>query len=341
MASEDSKSFGSSFSHYFRTYSTVKKIKVHNTSVAILHRILQFVVLAYIAVYIVWLKKGYQDVQMPSGSSVIKVKGVARVSTDNSSFNSNNIKQDLWDAAEYLIPPIENNAFFIATRKTVTYDQTLSTCPSALSNKLFCNSTHKPCKKGTRPLNANGFLTGNCVRSQENKTRHVCEINAWCPEERSSSIHDYHIDLMALYQQGGLIEIQQKWKCNFDSLEVEKECFPTFTFNLLQSGSDERSPGINYRFAEKYSVNGIKYRTLTKIYGLRFIIAIRGKGRQFDIVHLFVAIGSGLGYMIIGEIICEFIFLKFHKYRNEYRRIKTKRYHLNQSKKCDDSTKVV
>ncbi|CAF0953966.1 unnamed protein product [Adineta steineri] len=270
MASEDSKSFGSSFSHYFRTYSTVKKIKVHNTSVAILHRILQFVVLAYIAVYIVWLKKGYQDVQMPSGSSVIKVKGVARVSTDNSSFNSNNIKQDLWDAAEYLIPPIENNAFFIATRKTVTYDQTLSTCPS-----------------------------------------------------------------------GGLIEIQQKWKCNFDSLEVEKECFPTFTFNLLQSGSDERSPGINYRFAEKYSVNGIKYRTLTKIYGLRFIIAIRGKGRQFDIVHLFVAIGSGLGYMIIGEIICEFIFLKFHKYRNEYRRIKTKRYHLNQSKKCDDSTKVV
>ena len=30
--------------------------------------------------YIVWIKKGYQDVQEPHGSSIIKVKGVARVS---------------------------------------------------------------------------------------------------------------------------------------------------------------------------------------------------------------------------------------------------------------------
>jgi hypothetical protein len=47
--------------------------------------------------------------------------------------------------------------------------------------------------------------------------------------------------------KGGLIEIQQKWKCNFDFSEEEKQCFPTFTFNLLQSGSDKLSPGINYR----------------------------------------------------------------------------------------------
>jgi hypothetical protein len=57
-----------------------------------------------------------------------------------------NVKQSLWDAADYLIPPIvhsllrfilkfvyfiqENNAFFIATRKTVTYNQTPGICPS-------------------------------------------------------------------------------------------------------------------------------------------------------------------------------------------------------------------
>ncbi|CAF1049838.1 unnamed protein product [Adineta steineri] len=260
MASKKSKTLWSSVSdtfrptveYYFGTYSTVKKVRVQNTSIAVLYRFLQLAVLAYIAIYIVYIKKGYQDVQIPSGASVIKVKGVARVTANRSNFVSNDIEEDLWDAAEYLVPPLENNAFFVATRKIVTYNQTLGTCPS-----------------------------------------------------------------------GGLIEIQQQWKCNFDSLKVEKKCFPTFTFNLLQSGSDELSPGINYRFAEKYSVNGKKYRTLTKIYGFRFIVAINGKGRQFDIVNLFVAIGSGLGYMIIGEIICGFVFARFHKYSTEYRQVKS------------------
>lgn len=50
------------------------------------------------------------------------------------------------------------------------------------------------------------------------------------------------------FHKGGLIEIQQNWKCNFDYATEKKECFPTFTFNLLQSGSDQLSPGINYRY---------------------------------------------------------------------------------------------
>lgn len=45
------------------------------------------------------------------------------------------------------------------------------------------------------------------------------------------------------------------------------------------------------RFAEKHIVNGVEHRTLTKIYGLRFILSVRGEGRKFDPVHLFVAIG--------------------------------------------------
>jgi len=34
-----------------------------------------------------------------------------------------------------------------------------------------------------------GFLTGRCVSSFEDKTRSVCEINAWCPEELSNSTY--------------------------------------------------------------------------------------------------------------------------------------------------------
>lgn len=60
----------------------------------------------------------------------------------------------------------ENNAFFIATRQTVTYGQTEGVCPTvsdfilflekniylweqALDDKLFCNETSKSiCKSG-------------------------------------------------------------------------------------------------------------------------------------------------------------------------------------------------
>jgi hypothetical protein len=48
---------------------------------------------------------------------------------------------------------------------------------------------------------------------------------------------------------------------------------------------------VFYRSAQKYRADNTDYRTLSKIYGLRFVIAITGKGGQFNIVNLFVAIG--------------------------------------------------
>ena len=101
-------------------------------------------------------------------------------------------------------------------------------------------------------------------------------------------------------------------------------------------------------------MNGIEHRTLTKVYGLRFILSVRGEGRRFDAVHLFVAIGmsslqkayqvesfvidqgSGVGYMIIAQIVCEFIFTTFHKHRKTYVQSKTKVCQLKQSGRNDE-----
>ncbi len=41
--------------------------------------------------YIIWIQKGHQDVQKPYGASVIKVKGVGRVSIRNSNLNDSNL----------------------------------------------------------------------------------------------------------------------------------------------------------------------------------------------------------------------------------------------------------
>ena len=49
--------------------------------------------------YIVWYKKGYQEFQEPHGTSIIKVKGLAKVTTNASA-------SYLWDTPEYQIPAL-------------------------------------------------------------------------------------------------------------------------------------------------------------------------------------------------------------------------------------------
>jgi hypothetical protein len=112
---------------------------------------------------------------------------------------------------------------------------------------------------------------------------------------------------------------------------------PTYQFVLLQAGDDAVSPGINYRylhdvlltchdiqcssfsFAQKYRKNDTDYRTLTKVYGLRFVVSITGKGGQFDIVNLVVAIGSGIGFLALASVMCDLILLYIHRSREHYR----------------------
>ncbi|CAF1072379.1 unnamed protein product [Rotaria sordida] len=396
MAPAIINSLRSSLLDFFVIYSTVKEIQVHSTFVAVLHRLIQFLIIIFVAFYIILVKKGYQQFQEPQGSSIIKVKGVVRISIYNSNLHTGNASQALWDAADYVVPSIETNAFFIATRKTKTFGQRQEICPSSLNDNLFCNSTYNPCKRGMPTPNAFGFFTGNCVPSQENTMINVCEINAWCPEELSKSTDykiniddllnitvfiktavsfaqfniklrtvkqdtkfscrfnsdtdprcpifqigyiikklqekDRRINLKALYNQGGLIQIEQIWKCNFDYNVKNQECFPTYKFNLLQSGDDKLSPGVNFRFVERYRSNETDYRTTTKVYGLRFILTIAGHGGRFDIRRLFLAIGSGIGYLIIAELVSEFIFMRIHRHREEFRRNKIKVCSLKENK---------
>ncbi|UJR08640.1 hypothetical protein I4U23_012899 [Adineta vaga] len=372
MAISVKETCSSLFHSVFFTYSTVKIVKVPNTYIGIVHRLLQLIIFVYIVGYIVVWKKGYQQFQEPHGTSIIKVKGIARVA------GNDDATKYIWDTPEYEIPPMENNAFFVATHQTVSRNQTQGLCPTALDEKLFCtNETKTLCKTDKPTPDTFGFFTGECVPSREDVNTTVCQMEGWCPEESSDSI-DYVInenDLReftvflktmisftlfkknlrniqsdidfkcryngsaanadcpifllgyildqfdtnktALLLEGGLIEIRQDWTCNFDL--HPNTCNPKYEFSLLQSGDVKQSPGINYRFAQKYYQDGKDYRTLTKIYGLRFVVTITGKGGQFNIVNLFVAIGSGIGFMVIAGIICDAIFMYIHRSRQRYR----------------------
>ncbi|CAF1449926.1 unnamed protein product [Adineta steineri] len=144
----------SSVSNVLFTYSTVKLIKVPHTSIALVHRLLQLLIFVYIIGYIVIWKKGYQQFQEPHGTSIIKVKGIARVDGNNTFFYTSDAKKYIWDTPEYELPPLENNAFFIATRQTITYNQTQSICPTALADKSFCNDQNKTLCKTDEPTSS-------------------------------------------------------------------------------------------------------------------------------------------------------------------------------------------
>ena len=66
---------------------------------------------------------------------LLKVKGIS-VSELIDSYVSRNLSEDqmemyerVWDEAEYVVPPSENNAFFIMTNAVITPNQTRGTCP--------------------------------------------------------------------------------------------------------------------------------------------------------------------------------------------------------------------
>jgi len=160
------------------------------------------------------------------------------------------------------------------------------------------------------------------LRNVRNDTNFSCRYHRtndpYCPIFRIGDIFpELHTNKSALFHEGGLIEIRQDWTCDFDY--NANRCYPTMEFNVLQSGDDKQSPGVNYRYAQKYRINDTDYRTLSKVYGLRFVVAISGRGGLFNIVNLFVAIGSGIGFMVIAGIVCDAIFMYVHKSRERYR----------------------
>jgi hypothetical protein len=98
---------------------------------------------------------------------------------------------------------------------------------------------------------------------------------------------------MFYYSQGGVVKIEITWDCNLD-YDIGY-CKPEYSFGRfdLSFKSSSVAAGYNFRYADKYEVNGIKYRTLIKAYGLRFVIVVNGQARKFDFIPLFLTIGAG------------------------------------------------
>ncbi|XP_066501663.1 P2X purinoceptor 4a isoform X2 [Hoplias malabaricus] len=169
-----------SFSQCFFDYSTPKSLVIRSKRVGALNRLFQALVIAYIIGYVCILKKGYQDTDSVISSVTTKVKGIALT-------NNSDLGTRIWDVADYIIPPQEENSFFVLTNLNITPNQTQSHCAENPGPKSSCSSD-QDCQRGFRDSRVNGVRTGRCVHYSElNKT---CEVLAWCPLEKDGEPPD-------------------------------------------------------------------------------------------------------------------------------------------------------
>uniref|UniRef100_A0A3Q2Z7T2 P2X purinoceptor n=1 Tax=Hippocampus comes TaxID=109280 RepID=A0A3Q2Z7T2_HIPCM len=142
----------------------------------------------------------------------------------------------------------------------------------------------------------------------------------YCPIFRLGDLvkwagHDFQ-DMAA---KGGSVGILIEWYCDLD--KDYSQCNPQYSFTRLDINlNNSVTSGYNFRYARYYKdQNGETFRTLYKVYGIRFDIMINGQAGKFNIIPTIIAIGSGVALLGIVTFVCDMILLYMMNTSSFYR----------------------
>ncbi|RXN15614.1 P2X purinoceptor 4 [Labeo rohita] len=204
----------------------------------------------------------HQDTDSVVSSVTTKVKGIALI-------NSSELGEQIWDVADYVISPEDDESFFLMTNMIITPNQTQSKCAEYPTQKSVCTSDMN-CTKGFKDVQGNGVQTGRCVQYSDSEK--TCEVSGWCPVEKK--VEPPKTECLSVFcVQGGVMAVQIQWNCDLDN----GSCVPQYSFRRLDKKDPESSetPRHNLRFAKYYkSSDGKDTRTLIKGYGIRFDVLV-------------------------------------------------------------------
>jgi len=133
------------------------------------------------------------------------------------------------------------------------------------------------------------------------------------------------ISFNSVAKDGAVIIVQVNWDCNFD--KSENLCEPKFSFLRIDDPDNPFSAGFNYRYTHNYWINTneselVEYRDLIKVNGLRFLVLVSGFGGKFDVVPMFVNLGSGLALLSVATVVSDIIALYLLPKRKFYHEAK-------------------
>ncbi|XP_013395825.1 P2X purinoceptor 4 isoform X2 [Lingula anatina] len=160
-------------------YETPKYVVIKNNVVGTINFTIQLTILLYTAFYALWWERGYQETEVPVSAVTTKLKGIEYT-------NISSVGPRIWDVAEYVVPPLEKDAFFLMTNMVVTPNQKLGKCdedPEVAPCKRDSDCSAGQTTFGSNGRAVSGVMTGRCIPSSRNSSMTSCEVFAWCPVE--------------------------------------------------------------------------------------------------------------------------------------------------------------
>ncbi|CAD5125390.1 DgyrCDS13625 [Dimorphilus gyrociliatus] len=226
------------------------------------------------------------DSDCPKGAPVINGNGV-RTGTCNVETKTCNIYA--WCPVEKDVLPLPNDSILKDSKRfTVLIKNQIEFIKFGVKRRNVIDI-----------INDKNYLR-NCTYSS------TSEIDRFCPIFELGTIAKYaKVDYDEISIKGGVIAINIRWDCNLDY--SEKQCRPEYSFRRLDNKDVNIAKGLNFRFANYYTDNNRNSRDLVKAYGIRFLIKVTGRAGKFNIVPLFLNIGSGIGLLGIATILCDFL----------------------------------
>ncbi|CAH8485311.1 unnamed protein product [Schistosoma turkestanicum] len=170
-------------------------VLIRKPELAILHRFIQFCILTYFIMYVMWLKKGYQSFDRPISGVTVKVNGIAwKQVFKYQNRDANGII--VLDSGDYLLQPTQNSGFYLITTIKQFVVQRMTTCSEVdrLPDAQCQHDQHCPIgyqagyqvygADGVVPDENNieleesghGIFTGKCLINYKK-----CQIFGWCP----------------------------------------------------------------------------------------------------------------------------------------------------------------
>ncbi|XP_070685236.1 P2X purinoceptor 5-like isoform X2 [Pempheris klunzingeri] len=169
------------------------------------------------------------------------------------------------------------------------------------------------------------FSKSNVLDTTDNsylkKCRYDEELHPYCPIFRLGDITrraGYNFQDIATF--GGSIGIMIEWDCDLD--KGYANCHPQYHFTRLDISVSKKTiaTGFNFRHTRYFkNAAGETYRSLFKVYGVRFNIMVHGKAGMFSIIPTAINVASGLALLGAGAFFCDMVLLYLMKKGTSYR----------------------
>uniref|UniRef100_A0A8C2ZKW1 P2X purinoceptor n=1 Tax=Cyclopterus lumpus TaxID=8103 RepID=A0A8C2ZKW1_CYCLU len=176
------------------------------------------------------------------------------------------------------------------------------------------------------------FSKSNVFETTDNSYLRKCRfeegLHPYCPIFRLGDITrlaGYNFQDMATF--GGSIGIMIEWYCDLD--KGNSNCHPQYRFTRMDVSITKQTiaEGFNFRHTRYFkNAAGESYRSLFKVYGIRFNIMVHGKAGKFSIIPTIVNVASGMTLIGGGALFCDMVLLYLMKKGDSYRERKFQRF---------------